>query len=69
MLEFLSPRVKLLLLTVMVAFILILIMEYFNVELFFGGGSGLGIRAFLAVVIAIAIYVVFERISEKISHN
>ena len=64
--EFLSPKVRLLLFTVVVLIILNLIIEFYNVELY---ARGYATRTFFAIVIALAIYAVFERISKKIRRN
>ena len=64
--EFLSPKVRLILFSVIVAIILTLIMEFFNEELFFGGYYT---RSLFAIIIALAIYAVLQRISKKTSRN
>lgn len=63
---FLSPKARFLLFTVTVALILTLAMGLLNVELFFGGYYT---RALVAIIIAIALYMVLGRISEKIRHK
>jgi membrane protein implicated in regulation of membrane protease activity len=60
--EFLSSRMRFLLFIVSVALILTLIMELLNVELYFGGYYT---RALVAIIIAIALYIAFEKISTK----
>lgn len=64
--EFLSPRTRLLLLTVTIALVLTLIMELLNMEMFFGLFYT---RALLATAIAIAISIALERMAKRIRHN